>query len=110
MAVGAEALRRASKQVVPLDFGEPERLHQALVEGGFEDVRVRVVELASRETVTDFVAFRELTSAGRFGRHALGPARWDGFRAEMVDALRARVGERFSTSRSVVLAAGTKDG
>jgi len=109
-AVGADALRRACEQVLPWGFGEPERLRQALVEGGFADVRVRVVELAFCQTVTDLVAGCELTVGGRFGRHALGGARWDAFRAEVIEELRARFGEHVSYTRSVVLAAGVKSG
>jgi ubiquinone/menaquinone biosynthesis C-methylase UbiE len=110
VAVGEEALRRASEQVVPSDFSDIERLRRALVEGGFAEVRVRLIELAFCETVTEFVAIRELSSAGRFGRHALSADRWNAFQAEVLEQLRARFGEHLSYTRSVVLAAGIKPG
>ena len=110
VAVGEEALRRASEQVVPSDFSDVERLRRALVEGGFAEVRVQAVELAFCEAVTDFVAGHELIAAGSFGRHSLGADRWNAFHAEALEQLRARFGEQLRYTRSVVLAAGIKPG
>jgi hypothetical protein len=90
VAVGEQTVRRAFHQVVPSDFSDIERLRRTLVEGGFGEVRVRAVELAFDEAVTDFAAGRELTAAGRFARHALGADRWNAFRAEAFEQLRAR--------------------
>jgi len=110
VAVGEEAVHWAFQQVVPSDFSDLERLRRAFDEGGFVEVRVRAVELAFCEAVTDFAAGRELNAAGRFARHALGADRWNAFQADVVEQLRARFGEHLSYTRSVVLAAGIKPG
>jgi hypothetical protein len=79
----------------------------ALLEAGFGDVRMEVIELSHRCSLDDYLLDRELSSGGRFGRHALGEAGWRGFLERTKGEFGRRFGDRVSYERPVVLGVAT---
>jgi ubiquinone/menaquinone biosynthesis C-methylase UbiE len=108
-AIGADAARSALEEVVPMEafLADPGNVRTALVEGGFRSVRVAITDLGYTGSVEDYVAERGLGAAARFGRHALGEARWGGFLEHAEADLRRRFGARITYERPFVLACGT---
>ena len=56
----------------------------------------------------EFLADRELSSAGRFARHALGAEAWSRWVAHARDVLGSRFGPAFWRSRRVLIGLGER--
>jgi ubiquinone/menaquinone biosynthesis C-methylase UbiE len=108
-AVGDGTVQRTVEQVAPSEghFSSPENVRAALLEAGFSAARVEVIELSHDCSVEEYLADRELSSGGRFGRHVLGEEGWQGFRETAGAEFRRRFGEKLSYNRPIVLGVGT---
>ena len=110
-SVGEGAAQRATETVAPWEshFSSPPNLKAALIDAGFDCVRVEVRPLSIGQSVDEYLADRQLTAGGRFARHVLGAVEWPRF-LERADAeFRRRFGERVSFDRPIVLAVATLD-
>jgi ubiquinone/menaquinone biosynthesis C-methylase UbiE len=108
-AVGEGTIQRTVEQVVPSGshLSSPENVRAALVDAGFSPARVEVVGLPHECSVEEYLADRELSSGGRFGRHILGDAAWRGFLERAEAEFRRKFGDRISYERPLVLGIGT---
>jgi ubiquinone/menaquinone biosynthesis C-methylase UbiE len=108
-AVGGGTVQRSFDLVAPSEsyFSSPENVHRALIDAGFTAARVEVAELAHDCSIEDYLADRELSSSGRFGRHALGDPGWRRFLETAKDEFLGRFGDRVRYSRPLVLGLGT---
>jgi ubiquinone/menaquinone biosynthesis C-methylase UbiE len=108
--LGKKAMESALGGVAPCEehFRDPGRLRSALADAGLQNVRVDTVDVVSRITVEEFLADRELSSFGRYGRHHLGEAAWQVFRKRAIDELRRRFGGVVTFGRPVLVATGVR--
>ena len=108
-AVGDGTIQRTVEQVAPSEshLSSPENVRAALVDAGFPTVRVEVIGLAHDCSVEEYLADRELSSGGRFGRHVLGDAAWRGFLERAGAEFRQKFGDRIRYERPLVLGLGT---
>jgi ubiquinone/menaquinone biosynthesis C-methylase UbiE len=108
-ALGDGTVQRTVDLVAPSEshFSSPESVRTALSDAGFTTARVEVVTLAHDYSVEEYLADRELSASGRFGRHALGDARWRRFLETAEDEFLRRFGDRLSYERPLVLGLGT---
>ena len=108
-AVGDGTIQRTVEQVAPSEshLSSPENVRAALVDAGFSTVRVEVIGLAHDCSVEAYLADRELSSGGRFGRHVLGDTAWREFLERAGAEFRRKFGDRISYERPLVLALGT---
>jgi ubiquinone/menaquinone biosynthesis C-methylase UbiE len=108
-AVGDGTIQRTVEQVVPSEshLSSPENVRAALVDAGFSSARAEVVGLPHDCSVEEYLADRELSSGGRFGRHVLGDAAWRGFLERAEAEFRRKFGDRISYERPLVLGLGT---
>lgn len=104
-AVGEDTTQRTVEEVAPSErhLSSAENVRTALREAGFGAVRVEVIEISHHCSVEEYLLDRELSSGGRFGRHALGDAGWRGFLERTRGEFRTRFGDRVSYERPVVL-------
>jgi len=107
--VGDGTIRRAVEQVAPWEhhFSSSENVRTALVDAGFHTARVEVVGLSHDCSAEEYLADRELSSGGRFGRHALGDTAWRGFLERAGAEFRRKFGDRISYERPLLLALAT---
>jgi SAM-dependent methyltransferase len=110
-AAGEGAVEHAGKAVAPLEdhFSSAENVRAALLEAGFEGVRLETVALGFAHSVEEYVADRALGSSGRLGRHLLGDEAWNAFLSAAESEFRHRFGATVAYDRRLVLAAGTLD-
>jgi ubiquinone/menaquinone biosynthesis C-methylase UbiE len=108
-AVGEGTAQRTAEAVAPYEghFSSPNNLRAALYDAGFHGVRIEVVELSFDLSVDEYLADREISSGGRFGRHALGEPGWRAFLERGRAELRQSFGDRITYRRPVVLGVGT---
>ena len=108
-AVGDGTIQRTVEQVAPSEshLSSPENVTAALVDAGFPAVRVEVMGVAHDCSVEEYLADRELSSGGRFGRHVLGETAWRAFVERAEAEFRRRFGDRISYERPLVLGVGT---
>lgn len=109
-AIGQQAAARAPQEVAPWEshFAEPENLRGALIEAGFTTVKVGSVDLDFGSSIEEYLADRELSSGGRYGRQILGELEWRGFLGKAREELRRRFGGRVAYKRGIVLATGAR--
>lgn len=109
-AVSQKAIEQAVAQVAPWEgyFQEPENVRSTLAEAGFVATVVHTVALQWDFSVESYLADREITSGGRFARHALGPDRWAQFLATACEKLQSLFGKRFSYTRAVLIGVGRR--
>ena len=74
---------------------------------GFHTARVEVVGLSDDCSVEEYLADRELSAGGRFGRHVLGDTEWRRFLERAGAEFRRKFGDRVGYERPLVLALGT---
>jgi ubiquinone/menaquinone biosynthesis C-methylase UbiE len=105
-AVSGEALRGAVTRVTPGEsrFESEDGVEGALTTAGFTEVEVHAVALRYTISLDQFLADREISSAGRFGRHTLGGEGWQRWVGQARDALQLRFGSLFQCSRGVLVA------
>jgi ubiquinone/menaquinone biosynthesis C-methylase UbiE len=108
-AVGDGTIQRTVEQVAPSEshLSSPENVRAALVDAGFRTARVEVIGLAHDCSVEEYLADRQLSSGGRFGRHVLGDAAWRGFLDRAGAEFRRKFGDRISYERPLMLGLGT---
>jgi hypothetical protein len=108
-AVGEGTIQRTVEQVAPSEshLSSSENVRAALVDAGFSSARVEVVGLSDEFSVEEYLADRELSSGGRFGRYFLGDVAWRGFLERAGAEFRRRFGDRMSYERPLVLGLGT---
>ena len=106
--VPQDRVRAAVARVVPreAEFENAASVAAALAAAGFTGVEVDAVALTYTISLEDFVADREISSAGRFARHTLGPDGWARWVAEAREFLRRRFGSTFECSREVLVGVG----
>jgi ubiquinone/menaquinone biosynthesis C-methylase UbiE len=109
--VSKERLEAAVARVAPSEsrVDSPTSLERTLARTGFAAVDVHSRAVDSRMSLDEFLADRELTSAARYVRHALGEEGW----RELVVRARAELGRRFGPeftfSRGVLIGVGLRD-
>jgi ubiquinone/menaquinone biosynthesis C-methylase UbiE len=108
-AVGEGTVQRTVEQVAPSErhFSSPENVRAALVDAGFRTSRVEMVGFSHDCSPEEYLADRELSSGGRFGRHVLGDTAWRGFLERAGAEFRRKFGDRICYERPLVLALGT---
>lgn len=108
--VSKELVQAAMARVAPQEshFESAERVDRALIAAGFAAVEVHPVTLDYSILLDQFLADRELSSAGRFGRHALGAEAWPRFVTRAREVLGGRFGSAFHCTRHVLVAVGTR--
>jgi hypothetical protein len=79
-----------------------------LAAAGFAGVEVHAVVLEYTISLDDFLADREISSAGRYARHTLGPDGWSRWVAHARDRLERRFGSAFACSRGVLIGIGAR--
>ena len=109
--VPASRLQEASGEVAPSEafFESAENVSSALTEAGFATIEVRSVVLRGRLSLERFLADRELSSSGRFARHAMGQAGWRRFLANAREELARSFGTNFGESRRVLIGLGRRE-
>jgi len=107
-ALGEGAAQRAMEAVAPSEshLSSSHNLRGALLEAGFSSVRVEVVELRFDYSVQEYLADRELSSGGRFGRDVMGEAGWRQFLERSAAHVTRRFGERVRYERPLVVGIG----
>jgi len=109
-AVSQELVEAAVARVAPHEshFESAEKVDRALTAAGFAEAEVHPVTLDYTLSLDQFLADRELSSAGRFARHALGAEAWPPFVARARDVLGRRFGSAFRCTRGVLIGMGTR--
>ncbi len=109
-AVGTSLVERASEEVAPWEshLANPLNLRAALEKAGFTGVTLHSVQIEIACSIEDYLADREISSAGRCARLVLGQPRWQEFLERARGELGTRFGGRVSYRRGVVVATGTK--
>jgi ubiquinone/menaquinone biosynthesis C-methylase UbiE len=109
-AVSKDLLQAAVACVAPHEshFESAERVDGALAAAGFGGVEVHAATMEYTIGLDHFLADRELSSAGRFARHALGADAWSRWVARARGVLERRFGTTFECSRSVLIGLGTR--
>jgi SAM-dependent methyltransferase len=95
--VGREALQTALGRVAPHEdrFGDAAELSAALGDAAnLDDVRVEVREYRIVMPLSDYLEMFDVFTLGRFMRASLGSLRWQEFRREAEEKVRAACGER----------------
>jgi ubiquinone/menaquinone biosynthesis C-methylase UbiE len=105
-------LERAVARVAPSEgrVEEPESVERALVRSGFTDVEVQAHPVDLRMSIEQFIADRELTSGGRYARHAMAEEGWKRFLEQVRIDLGRRFGEVFTSGRGVVVGVARRGG
>jgi ubiquinone/menaquinone biosynthesis C-methylase UbiE len=108
--VSKELVQAAVARVAPREahFESAEGVDGALTAAGFAAVEVRSVTLEYTIPLDHFLADRELSSAGRFARHALGAEGWPRFVTRAREVLGRRFGATFHCTRHVLVGVGTR--
>lgn len=106
---GEGTTQRTVQEVAPCEghFSSADNVRMTLLNAGLCSVRVEVVELPYDLSVEDYLADRELSSGGRFGRVTLGEAGWRRFRDHARTELRRRFGDRVRYGRPLLLGVGS---
>lgn len=107
-AVSSDRLREAVAQVAPSEssFESAAAVEHALRGAAFSVVEAHAVTLECRLSLEQYLADRELSSGGRFARHALGDAGWARFVAHAREELGRRFGPLVSFPRGVLIGVG----
>jgi ubiquinone/menaquinone biosynthesis C-methylase UbiE len=107
-AVTKDAVARALEEVGPREafFSSVSNLREALCEAGFRRVEVDVGDLPFAGSVSDYLAEREIGTAGRFGRHVLGESGWRLFLTRAEGEFQRRFGDKVSFARPLLLGVG----
>lgn len=107
-AVSSDRLREAVAQVAPSEssFESAAAVEYALRGAAFSVVEAHAVTLECRLSLEQYLADRELSSGGRFARHALGDAGWARFVAHAREELGRRFGPLVSFPRGVLIGVG----
>lgn len=102
--------KRAVAEVVPWEehFSQEGALAAVLTRAGFAILVSEVIDVDSSVTLNQFIEDRELSSGGRWARHALGPEGWARARAAAHDLLQARFGSAFWYHRRAFIATARK--
>jgi ubiquinone/menaquinone biosynthesis C-methylase UbiE len=110
--VSPNLVRAAIERVAPREpqFESPPQVEGTLTGSGFAEVEVHRFTLDYRITLEDYLADRELSSAGRFARPSLGPEAWSRFAARAREVLGSRFGPEFACTRQVLVGVGTRAG
>jgi ubiquinone/menaquinone biosynthesis C-methylase UbiE len=106
--VSEDRVRAAVARVAPWEglFETPAGVEGALSTAGFANREVHTLTVECRLPVEQFVADRELSSAGRFARHALGSSAWQSFLARAHDTLQQRFGSVLELPRRILIGIG----
>jgi ubiquinone/menaquinone biosynthesis C-methylase UbiE len=109
-AVEASLIERATDEALPWEahFEAPQRVRSALVEAGFAEVRVEIVQIELILSIAEFMADRQIGAAGRYARVVLGQLRWQEFVETARASLESRFGPRIAYRRDVVLGVGIR--
>jgi SAM-dependent methyltransferase len=109
-AVPKKRLQDGVNQVTPFAsyFEDEKNVKVALIEAGFADIEFRMVALKCRLSLEDYLADREITSAGRYAKHILGPDIWSQLVANAREKLRQKFGSCFNYNRGAIIALGHK--
>jgi ubiquinone/menaquinone biosynthesis C-methylase UbiE len=109
-AVSKDRLQEAVTQVAPSEgyFESAANIETALGEAGFSCVEVHKLASEWNFSLELYLADRELSSGGRFARHALGINAWDGFIANAREELHRQFGSHFSYSRGFLIGLGRR--
>lgn len=107
-AVSRDRLREAVARVAPSEscFETAAAVEQALTEAAFSGVEAHAATLECRLSLEEYLADREISSGGRFARHALGAAGWARFLAHAREELGRRFGPLVSVPRGVLVGVG----
>src|SRR5262245_15330630 len=110
--VSKERLAAAVARVAPSEahLESPAGLGGALARTGFASIEVHAVPMDFPMSVDEFIAGRELSSGGRFARHAVGEEGWRAFVDRARAELDRRFGPEFTFSRGVLIGVGRRDG
>ena len=108
-AAGDGTVQRATQAVVPWEghFSSPDSVRTALLDAGFDGVRVEMFDLTADLSIEEYVGDRALGGGGRLGCRTLGESGWRAFLERADRELRRRFGDRVRYSRPVVLGVGT---
>lgn len=108
--VSKERLQEGVDQVTPFAgyFEDGKNVNAALMEAGFADVEIHIVDLKCRLSLEDYLADRAITSSGRYARFIMGPEIWTQFVAKAREKLRQTFGSYFEYSRGAIIALGHK--
>jgi ubiquinone/menaquinone biosynthesis C-methylase UbiE len=109
-AVSGDRVRAAVARVAP---------HEALLEtaagveavlesAGFREVEVKAVALVYTLSLDEFLADREISSAGRFARQVLGSEGWSRWSEGAREILERGFGPAFECSRQVLIGLGVR--
>jgi len=108
--VSRDLVRAAVASVAPREaqLESAESVEGALAAARFSGVQVHAVVLEYTISLDDFLADREISSAGRYARHTLGPDGWSRWVAHARDRLERRFGSAFECSRGVLIGLGAR--
>jgi ubiquinone/menaquinone biosynthesis C-methylase UbiE len=109
-AVSRERLQDAVARVAPSEscFENAAGVERALDAAGFASVEVHPVALEYKLSLEHFLSDRELSSGGRFARHAVGVEAWGRFLARAREELGRRFGSVFTFPRGVLIGLGKR--
>ncbi len=105
-----EMLTDAHDRAVPWEerFSDPVALKEALHEAGLRDIWIEHRDYRVELTAEDYLAGREIASAGRFLRQMLGPDLWEAFRRRVREVFAERFPPAFNDFHQAILAVGHK--
>jgi len=106
--VSEDRVRAAIARVAPWEglFETAAGVEGALSTAGFSKREVHTATVECRLPLEDFLADREMSSAGRFARHTLGPSAWQSFMARAHGHLRQRFGSVLDLPRRILIGVG----
>ena len=106
--VSEDRVRAAIARVAPSEglFETGGGVERSLSTAGFTHVEVHASTVECRLPLEHFLADRELSSAGRFARHALGSSAWQSFLAYAHNHLHQRFGSVVEFSRRILIGIG----
>jgi ubiquinone/menaquinone biosynthesis C-methylase UbiE len=109
-AVSRDLVQAAVARVAPAEarFEAAPGVEATLTAAGFAAVEVSPAVLRYTISVDDFLADREISSAGRFACHTLGAEGWSRWCEATREALERRFGSVFQCSRQILIGLGVR--
>jgi len=103
-------LQEGVGQITPFagHFEDEKHVRTVLMEAGFTDVQLYMVELNWQLSLEDYLADREIAASGRYAKFILGPDVWAQLLAKARGKLRHEFGSCFTYSSCANIALGHK--